>query len=46
MSVSRPCPSSCTNAYPNARELATVDANFRSTAVVAPQTYVWEPAAS
>jgi snapalysin len=39
-------PISCTNSYPNSRELAQVEANFRSSAVarVTPQTYVWQPA--
>ena len=36
-------PVSCTNAYPNSREAATVNSNFRtSAAVTAPaRTYVW-----
>jgi snapalysin len=37
-------PISCTNAYPNARELATVDANFGSSVATTPRTYVWQPA--
>ena len=39
-------PTSCTNSNPNARELAQVDANFRTSVVtVTPRTYVWQPAA-
>ncbi|MBU2664825.1 snapalysin family zinc-dependent metalloprotease [Actinoplanes bogorensis] len=37
-------PVSCTNSYPNSRELATVNANFGTSAAVTPQTYVWQPA--
>ncbi|MGK5682926.1 snapalysin family zinc-dependent metalloprotease [Actinoplanes sp. URMC 104] len=37
-------PVSCTNAYPNAQELATVNANFRASATLTPRTYVWQPA--
>jgi snapalysin len=33
-------PVSCTNAYPNAREVSTVDANFRSSAAAPARTYV------
>ncbi|MEU4428028.1 snapalysin family zinc-dependent metalloprotease [Actinoplanes sp. NPDC024001] len=36
-------PVSCTNAYPNSREAATVNANFRTALTVAPQAYVWTP---
>ena len=35
-------PVSCTNANPNAREVAAVNANFGTAAAVAPQTYVWQ----
>jgi snapalysin len=39
-------PVSCTNANPNTREAATVNASFRSSAAVVPATtYVWQPAA-
>ena len=34
-------PVSCTNPNPNAQELATVNANFRTAAAVAPRAYVW-----
>ncbi len=36
-------PVSCTNAYPNSREAATVNANFRTSVSVAPEAYVWAP---
>lgn len=34
-------PVSCTNPNPNSREVASVDANFRSSAAVGARTYVW-----
>ena len=34
-------PVSCTNAYPNSREAASVNANFGTAVTVAPRTYVW-----
>src|SRR3954468_7323606 len=36
---------SCTNANPNARERAEVNANFRGVTAVPARTYVWQPAA-
>src|SRR4051794_35883591 len=38
-------PVSCTNANPNARETAQVNANFRGVTAVPARTYVWQPAA-
>ena len=34
-------PVSCTNAYPNAAEIAQVNANFRTAVALPAQTYVW-----
>jgi snapalysin len=36
-------PVACTNANPSAAEAATVESLFRSSAVTAPATYVWQP---
>jgi snapalysin len=38
-------PVSCTNANPNARETAQVDANFRGATAIPARQYIWQPAA-
>ena len=37
-------PVACTNANPNAQEVAAVNANFRTAVTSGPRTYVWQPA--
>ena len=36
-------PVSCTNPNPNAREIASVESNFRSSVATGPQVYSWQP---